>query len=681
MGARSFLRASCLAVPICIGVPHAPALAAWQPDGVPLSPSPITNEAYSLRGLVPDGAGGAFALWEFTQPLPDFSGTMHTLNAQRVNSLGDRPVPWAIGGAPVRSWLDNNPSGTYAITPLPLLGDAAGGAVVPMVDDNLTGDYIHSFRLYHVTPSGAVNAVPGFGAPSGGHPVLGVAADQDGVGGVVMIAIRQTFAPPLESPPPSALYVQRIDALGNALWPPGGTAPGPSLIPDGLAQVGAGLAALADGAGGAFFAWTDLRQSGDPDLFVQHVEAGGAIAAGWPDGGVPVCGAPGPQSEVRLASDGAGGVIVVWRDERDPISHLYASRVLASGDLAPDVPVDGRPLPSSSLDDRFVELTSDAMGGCFVVRAELTSTYSGVSRLHRLDAAMRARGGWPDEGLALNTLSPGSGIVGVIPDGLGGAFVSFRNGFGSLAPQGLYAQHFAPDGSPAPGWSAAAYRLSGTGQDSRIVRAGAGAIVGWSDTRSRTMSVFAQALEPDGPVAAQLALVSATADVGVVALRWFSADGAGLRATLERRTEEAEWSPIGEIAADGSGQLAYDDRAVEPGTRYGYRLSWRDGSLARTSPEAWITVPRGLVLALESPRPNPALGPASVALTLPEARGARLEAIDLSGRRRFARDLSALGAGRHVVALPEIATLAPGVYTLRLTRQGEERRARLCVVR
>src|SRR5258705_540238 len=268
-----------------------------------------------------------------------------------------------------------------------------------------------------------------------------------------MIAIRQTFAPPLTPLPPSALYAQRVDGLGNPLWPPDGTAPGPSLIPDGLAQVGAGLAALADGAGGAFFAWADVRQAGDPDIYVQHIDASGAIASGWPGGGVLMCGAPGGQSEVRLARDGAGGAIVGWRDERDPISHLYANRVLASG-----IPADGRQLPSSAVDDRFVELKSDAMGGCFVVRAELTPSYDGISRLHRLDPMMQARSGWPGEGIALNTLSPGSGIVGVVPDGLGGAFVSYRNGFGNVAPQGLYAQHFAADGTPAPGWSADGYR-------------------------------------------------------------------------------------------------------------------------------------------------------------------------------------------------------------------------------
>jgi hypothetical protein len=70
-----------------------------------------------------------------------------------------------------------------------------------------------------------------------------------------------------------------------------------------------------------------------------------------------------------------------------------------------------------------------------------------------------------------------------------------------------------------------------------------------------------------------------------------------------------------------------------------------------------------------------------VGLTLPDALGARLDVIDLAGRRVASRDLAGLGPGRHVVPLDETASLAPGVYTLRLASGGTVRMARLCVVR
>ncbi len=116
------------------------------------------------------------------------------------------------------------------------------------------------------------------------------------------------------------------------------------------------------------------------------------------------------------------------------------------------------------------------------------------------------------------------------------------------------------------------------------------------------------------------------------------------------------------------------------GTRYGYRLMVREGGAEHASGEAWIDVPTGLALAIE-PRPNPASGAARVVLTLPRAGVTTLELMDLAGRRVLQRDLSHLGAGRHLVPLDETAGFAPGVYTLRLVQNGETRLTRVCLVR
>jgi hypothetical protein len=361
----------------------------------------------------------------------------------------------------------------------------------------------------------------------------------------------------------------------------------------------------------------------------------------------------------------------VWRDDRSGVRRIFAHHVLADGALDPGVPADGRQLPSSDASDTFVNLAADGQGGCFVARS------TGISHLHRLDSAALPRPGWPAEGIALNTQPPISGAIGLSPDGLGGTFVSYRNGFGSIPPQGLYAQHFAGNGGYAPGWSAGGYRLSGTGWESALAGSGNAAIAVWNDVRNPYHGVYAQRLLTDGPVPAQLALVNASATVGRVALRWYSGDGAGMSATLERRTVASDWARLTEITADGSGHIVYDDAAVTPGVRYGYRMVWQDGSITRTGGEAWVTVPRESQFALEAPRPNPARGQVTLAVTLPDGSGARLDVLDLSGRRVASRDLTGLGAGRHVVALPEVEGLPAGLYVLQVTHAGVAQRARL----
>lgn len=76
-------------------------------------------------------------------------------------------------------------------------------------------------------------------------------------------------------------------------------------------------------------------------------------------------------------------------------------------------------------------------------------------------------------------------------------------------------------------------------------------------------------------------------------------------------------------------------------------------------------------LALAGLQPNPGGRGASVVLSLPMRAPAKLEVIDLSGRRVFQRDVGELGSGTHRVRLPETLRLAPGVYVLRLSQDGQ----------
>ena len=669
-GVRLAAMASTFAVLVALAPAHF-AHAAWQNDGVPLSPMPTALQSNTQRALVADGAGGAYTVWELEETDPYDYTYHHALRAQRVDQNGNRPSPWSAAGSSIRTWTNDAPNGTYAMTALGLYPDGGGGALLAALDQVFIVEYQTLFRLYAIGGGGAVAAITIQNSTFGGYPVMSAGADGDGSGGAVVIGLQQTFAQPPGSPPPSPLFSQRLSSAGAPLWPQEAGTYGVSLCGAGLATMG-GLAALSDGAGGGFFAWADTREPGDPDLYVQHIEASGALASGWPAGGVLVCGAAGNQLEPHLALDGAGGVFVLWRDDRSGNPRLYGHLVLAGGTLAPELPGDGRQIPSSDASDALVGLAGDGQGGVLIARSA-----GGITRLHRLGADLNAHAGWPGEGVALNTIVSGDGSAGLAPDGLGGAYACFRNGFGSTAPQGLYAQHYAANGSVAPGWSASGYRLSGTGQTAAIVRSGAGAIVAWDDARSSYRGIYAQSLLTDGPVAAELALVSASATARGVALRWYSADGAGLLAALERSVNGAAFEPVAEIAADGTGNLEYEDTAVTPGTRYGYRLRWHDGTVTRTSAETWIVVPRELALALDAPSPNPSRGAVALAITLPDARGASLGVFDIAGRRVVARALAGLSAGRHIVPLREAATLAPGLYVVELTQAGATRRTRL----
>jgi hypothetical protein len=70
---------------------------------------------------------------------------------------------------------------------------------------------------------------------------------------------------------------------------------------------------VSDGEGGAIVIWEDNR-SGNQDLYAQRISADGAVL--WTLDGVALCTATGDQWYPKIVSDSAGGAIVTWEDYR-----------------------------------------------------------------------------------------------------------------------------------------------------------------------------------------------------------------------------------------------------------------------------------------------------------------------------------------------------------------------------
>jgi hypothetical protein len=180
----------------------------------------------------------------------------------------------------------------------------------------------------------------------------------------------------------------------------------------------------------------------------------------------------------------------------------------------------------------------------------------------------------------------------------------------------------------------------------------------------------------------QASLVSADATPERVRLEWALGGSAGVSATVYRCTAAVPWQTLATVSADGTGRIRYEDGAVAPGTRYGYRLGLRDGEREGFAGETWVEVPAAASFALSGVRPNPAAaGRLWVRFALSTAEPAALELYDVSGRRVESRNVGALGAGEHELRLDSGAPLTPGVYLLRLTQGIRSLTARAVVVR
>lgn len=183
----------------------------------------------------------------------------------------------------------------------------------------------------------------------------------------------------------------------------------------------------------------------------------------------------------------------------------------------------------------------------------------------------------------------------------------------------------------------------------------------------------------DEPVATNLALVGAEIVAGHPRMTWFSADGAGETMRLYRREVPGELVPAGDLTADGSGMIVFEDVNAVAGRSYEYAVGIRNGSTERILGNVWVDVPETAEFALRAVNGAQSGSALRFVVKVASATPARLELVDITGRRLADRDLGVLGSGEHTVEMS--ASIRPGVYWGRLSQGGKLITAKVAVVR
>ena len=92
-------------------------------------------------------------------------------------------------------------------------------------------------------------------------------------------------------------------------------------------------------------AWVDRRRDAG-DIYAQRIAADGLVADGWPPNGVAVCTAVGAQDGVAIATDGAGGALIILllasaafsRNSSDILAALFPTATLTPTETLTPVP-------------------------------------------------------------------------------------------------------------------------------------------------------------------------------------------------------------------------------------------------------------------------------------------------------------------------------------------------------
>jgi hypothetical protein len=284
------------------------------------------------------------------------------------------------------------------------------------------------------------------------------------------------------------IRAQRVDVWGNAMW----AAEGVPICSKTGNQLNPQI--LPDGSGGALIAWYD-RRDGHYDVYAQRIDATGASL--WDPDGVPICKKADDQDQVRIAPDGAGGMVIVWRDSRTGLfTDIYAQRVDASGSTLWDP--DGAPACSAAYNQQDPQITTDGTGGAIMVWLDTRDL--GTARIYgqRLDAAGGKQ--WTMNGIRICTYASDQFVPRIVSDDVGGAIVAWED----ERPAGsidLYAQRVDSTGTLV--WDGDGRRVC-VAAETQVTPAmtsdgAGGAIIAWMDYRPVSYaSIYAQRMSAGG---------------------------------------------------------------------------------------------------------------------------------------------------------------------------------------
>ncbi len=276
------------------------------------------------------------------------------------------------------------------------------------------------------------------------------------------------------------IYAQRISATGTLLW-----------VVDGVALCTAGFSQLkpkivTDGAGGAVIAWTDDRNgggAGNYDIYAQRINSSGVVQ--WAADGLPVCTATGIQNNLQMLADNSGAMIV-WSDGRGGSANadIYAQRLNQAG--TPLWTIDGISVCNASSLQNMPQIISDGGAGSAIVTWEDWRNFS-QSDIY----AQHISNGFTDWTFNGVVICSEPNLqhqynTKMVTDGSGGAVICWEDKRNAGSNTDLYAQRVSNSGLTY--WTSngiAVCTASGIQFTHQLIaNATGGAIITWEDRRT-----------------------------------------------------------------------------------------------------------------------------------------------------------------------------------------------------
>jgi|GEM_PF-1433347 len=434
----------------------------WTENGVAICTAAYSQE--SLR-LVSDGSGGAIITWQDNR-----SGNWD-IYAQRIDSSG--AVQWTDNGVAICT-------AAYSQESPRLVSDGSGGTIITWQDTRSGNWDIYAQRI---DSSGALQWTEnGVAICIAKHFQRVPQLISVGSGGAII-----TWSDERKGNWNSDIYAQRINSNGAVQWTENGVA---------ICTAGGGQRSpqlISDGSGGAIITWSDERKGNwNSDIYAQRINTDGIVQ--WAANGVTICNAADDQGWQQLISDGTGGAIITWYDERNGHgnSDIYAQRIDSSGTI--QWAANGVAICTAENFQGNIRVISDGSGGAIITWYDRRSGTDYDIYVQRIDSSGDTQ--WAANGVTICNAADDQGWQQLISDGTGGAIITWHDERKGYWNSDIYAQRINSDGSVQ--WIAdgvAMCNASNNQYSPYLISDGSGgAIITWEDYRSGNSDIYAQSI-------------------------------------------------------------------------------------------------------------------------------------------------------------------------------------------
>lgn len=281
------------------------------------------------------------------------------------------------------------------------------------------------------------------------------------------------------------IYSQRINVSGVVKWTVNGivicNAAGKQRVPK----------ITNDGNTNAIICWKDDR-NGNEDIYAQKVDSSGNVQ--WAANGVVICNATGKQEKFQIITDGSGGAIIAWEDERGPGVDIYAQLVNSAGIV--QWVANGAIICNAVDDQTTPKITTDGSSGAIITWDD--KRFGGNNDIYAQCINNTGVVQWSANGVIISNAASKQTAPVITTDASNGAIIAWEDERGATID--IYAQRV--DGLGAVQWTPNGIAVSVAANNQlnlSICSANAGsALLAWEDKRSGMEDIYVQLIGFNG---------------------------------------------------------------------------------------------------------------------------------------------------------------------------------------